>query len=436
MNDHSTFRKVIVLTLVLCNINALLVRGQVTESWTVLPNSPQSQNRFDDIYFVTDSLGWAVNDKGEIYNTTDAGNNWQMQLSGGGYFRSVEFLNKDTGFAGNLNSGLYKTVNGGQEWHNIIDSLPVQVDGICGMSHVGNTIYACGIFASPAYVLKSTDAGVTWTFSDLSNYADALVDCYFISKDTGFVCGSGALSYGLGIILKTEDGGSTWQLKASTLSGYYVWKLDFVTNQLAYASIESDGLVDSAAILKTIDGGNTWQKLNVTVNFNEMQGIGFLNDTLGWCGGWTGGMWQTSDGGITWEHIAVGNGFNRYFRITPTLIYAAGGLLHVYKPTEITSVIDYLSSNDSMPHRLLLNIPNPFSNTTTIRFELSVITRVRIEVFDPKGMRVCDEKPGFLSKGIHEYNFDFSNLPSGEYVVLLKTNERMLSQKIICQKGN
>ena len=144
-------------------------------TWTLLPNAPETPDRFDDIYFITDSTGWAVNSQGKIYKTTDAGSNWMLQLAVNVYFRSVEFLNADTGFAGTLDGKFFKTTDGGNLWYNFEDSLPLQVDGICGMSHVGNTIYACGIWSTPAYVLKSVDAGTTWSVINLSAYAGAAV---------------------------------------------------------------------------------------------------------------------------------------------------------------------------------------------------------------------------------------------------------------------
>src|SRR5580765_856765 len=78
-------------------------------TWSFLQNSPYTPDRFDDIYFISDSTGWAVNTQGKIYKTTDAGNSWNLQYHANVYFRSVEFLNKDTGFAGTLNGKFLRT---------------------------------------------------------------------------------------------------------------------------------------------------------------------------------------------------------------------------------------------------------------------------------------------------------------------------------------
>lgn len=401
-------------------------------SWTLLPNSPFTPDRFDDIYFISDSTGWAVNSIGKIYRTDDAGNSWTQQYHANVYFRSVEFLNADTGFAGTLDGKLLRTTDGGQSWLHVENAFPQQVDGICGMSHVGNIIYACGIWSTPAYVLKSTDAGTTWTFIDLSAYAGAAVDCWFFSADTGFVSGSSGY-FGDGIVLKTTDGGVTWQVKKTVDLGNYVWKMDFLNHNLGYASVEDAFSQDSSTFLKTLDGGETWQQMNVCENNIDMEGLGFLNDTLGWCGGWSSGMWETKDGGLSWNYLNVGSNFNRYFKVNDQLMYVSGKEIYVYQADGIPTSISYSPLPVSMPHTLFPVLPNPFSNSASVKFELDKTTRVVIEIYGSHGM-VYQEKDGFISSGLHEKNLDLSKLAAGDYVLVLKTNERFISQKISCQR--
>lgn len=403
-----------------------------TGTWTLLPNSPPTPDRFDDIYFVTDSTGWAVNSQGKIYKTTDAGNSWVLQLSANVYFRAVEFLNADTGFAGTLNGKFFKTVNGGDLWYNIQDSLPQQIDGICGMSHVGNTIYACGIWSTPAYVLKSTDAGTTWTMINLSAYAGAAVDCWFLSADTGFVSGSSAF-YGDGIILKTTDGGQTWQLKKETDPGNYVWKFDFLNHQLGYASVEDVNSQHPSTFLKTTDGGETWEQSVVCPNNIDMEGIGFLNDTLGWCGGWSTGMWETTNGGANWNYLDIGSNFNRYYRLSNQLMYLAGKEIYKYQLEGFPTGDPAPVAASAMPHTLLPVVPNPFSKSITMKFILDRTTRVVIEVYGSAGM-TYQQRLGFVNEGSHEEELDLSRLSAGDYVLVLKTNERFISQQISCQR--
>jgi hypothetical protein len=59
---------VMLIFIMITNASTLLAQP----GWELLPNSPHS-DRFDDIYFVSDSVGVAVNSIGKIYKTTDAG---------------------------------------------------------------------------------------------------------------------------------------------------------------------------------------------------------------------------------------------------------------------------------------------------------------------------------------------------------------------------
>ena len=51
-----------------------LLTGQ-TGTWIELPNAPVV-TRFNDIQFLNENLGWAVNGWGQIYHTPDGGDSW------------------------------------------------------------------------------------------------------------------------------------------------------------------------------------------------------------------------------------------------------------------------------------------------------------------------------------------------------------------------
>ncbi|MBK7497575.1 MAG: hypothetical protein IPI19_00335 [Ignavibacteriales bacterium] len=61
------------------------------------------------------------------------------------------------------------------------------------------------------------------------------------------------------------------------------------------------------------------------------------------------------------------------------------------------------------------NHPNPFNPTTTIKFQLPVDANVRIELFNSIGQKVSELLNSDLSGGVHEVNFEGSNLSSGIY---------------------
>ena len=193
--------------------------------WSTL-NIP-SAGRYDDVFFIDDKTGWAAGGNSyEIYNTTDGGNTWSLQTNTGKYLRSIEFATPTLGFCGSLDSSFYKTTDGGKTWTDIAQTINPIPPGICGLSApTENVIYGCGIWSSPAFVIKSADGGNTWQTFDLSAYASALVEIDFINTDTGYVCGMANPTKDGGIILYTENGGTTWTVKHKTnVWNDYIWK--------------------------------------------------------------------------------------------------------------------------------------------------------------------------------------------------------------------
>ena len=66
-----------------------------TGSWVALPNAPVV-TRFNDIQFLNESKGWAVNGWGQIYHTADGGETWAMQFEQpNSHFRSVGFFDSE-----------------------------------------------------------------------------------------------------------------------------------------------------------------------------------------------------------------------------------------------------------------------------------------------------------------------------------------------------
>jgi hypothetical protein len=109
--------------------------------------------------------GWAVGWSGEIFVTTNGGNSWDLQYKNGhSQFVDVAFTDLNTGWAvaSHFNDTIWMTTNGGTTWQTNV--LPY----------------------------KTFWRGVS-----------------FHSPDTGWVSGGSA---GFGIILRTNNGGQSWEL--------------------------------------------------------------------------------------------------------------------------------------------------------------------------------------------------------------------------------
>ena len=403
-------------------------------TWQPAPNifsNPNGQ-RFDDVFFLNENLGWAANGfYARIYKTTDGGLNWTEQLNenniaGNYYFRNIEFLNEDIGFIGTLNGTFFKTTDGGSNWTEVTNISP-NPNAICGLDAVGSsTIYGCGAYFNPAHIIKSTDSGDTWTFIDMSAYANALVEVLFLDELTGFAAGRDSNG---GIILKTTDGGLTWtQIYNTNISGEYVWKLQTLdsNSNIVFGAVSSV-TPNNGKLIKSVDGGANWQSLESVET--DIQAVGFITENHGWMGGHTTGFYETLDGGLTWNNLNVGNNLNRIFIINTTTAYASGTT--VYKYTEDTLGVEDLSQNDNQ--HLDINIhENPVETNLefTVNFESN--DNILIELYSIDGKFIRQLTRDIINYPIlKNYNFNVSDLASGTYFINFHNNSGRSSLKFI-----
>jgi hypothetical protein len=161
----------------------------------------------------------------------------------------------------------------------------------------------------------------------MADHAAALIDVHFFNGDNGFVVGGRSTTGSVKrtdlrpVVLETQDGGQTWVDRVADLDlplGEWGWKLHFIDRQRGFVSLEN---FTDGAILSTVDGGMTWQRLpiNDSQGNQNLEGVGFLNDQVGWVGGWgdadfmTGSTSGTVDGGRTWTDANdVGSFINRF----------------------------------------------------------------------------------------------------------------------------
>ena len=78
---------------------------------------------------------------------------------------------------------------------------------------------------------------------------------------------------------------------------------------------------------------------------------------------------------------------------------------------------------DRVSYALHQNFPNPFSERTTVRFDVPEPVYVKLAVFDTGGRHVYDLVDHVVVKGSHSVNWDSSDLANGVYFIRLQTEE-------------
>jgi photosystem II stability/assembly factor-like uncharacterized protein len=400
-----------------------LLTSAAQEGWTLLDPTIFG-SRMDDVYFINQDTGWLTASP-NIMKTTDGGQTWATQLTTNqNYLRCIEFLDDQVGFCGTLDGNFLKTTNGGETWMDIAPDIPGNAPGICGLSHVGmDYVYGCGIWSFPAYFVKSADGGNTWSYHDMSEHGEALIDPLFFHRDSGFVTGQDTSG---GMILFTADGGDTWEEVHNTgVPGEYVWKIQMLTRDTLFASVENFGSIGT--ILVSHDGGKNWMTKTFPYSGN-IQAIGFLDGSKGWVGGYFDGFHETLDGGETWQNIGIGNTLNRIFVLSPQLAYASGA--NVYKftgppppsatrpPSPIRKDLDWrVMTSESGDH-------------AKVQIQLARVDNLTLGLYSLEGRLLQMIYNGRLPAGMHDFEAALGHLPAGLYLIGLQINEGLSARKV------
>jgi photosystem II stability/assembly factor-like uncharacterized protein len=160
------------------------------------------------ILFVNASLGFAVNNYGELCRTTDAGNKWVVQTKWDyrGAAR-IFFVNDMVGYVFTIRE-IYKTKNGGETWDKFEYDTPLCTGIYFTNENIGWSLAFVPtnsvIINSPIY--KTTDGGRNWIFVD-SLKDSYLNDISFFDNKTGIILGTTK-------IFMTTDGGNNWEVAA------------------------------------------------------------------------------------------------------------------------------------------------------------------------------------------------------------------------------
>jgi photosystem II stability/assembly factor-like uncharacterized protein len=250
--------------------------------------------------FIDSTRGWTVGIKGTVIRTGDGGKTWVKQESGTEKnLFSVSFVDDQHGWAVGEFGTIIHTANGGESWESQFKGFDKVLNGVCFVDR--NHGWVVGEFGT---ILHTSDGGEQWeaqtceaieTEQDMFSFdwmpMPALYEVYFKNKDAGWIVGMD------GIILMTENGGTTWRklesncdipLYSITMQGKRGW---VVGNRGYY--------------LVSLDGGETWEVRDGVIKTRFwLRDIAFSDENNGWIVGARGTLARTTDGGMSWELIS------------------------------------------------------------------------------------------------------------------------------------
>ena len=142
-------------------------------------------------------------------------------------------------------------------------------------------------FASAQYEWQQINSPVTDNFSSV----------YFSDSMNGWIVSE------TGSIISTSNAGATWQ--TLQFPNWHLSSILFTDEEHGFIVGWEMLMADSSLILRTTDGGNTWQEI-IHVCVNRFNDVHFASDNFGWVVGSKEDLnknciYFTNDGGLSWS---------------------------------------------------------------------------------------------------------------------------------------
>jgi photosystem II stability/assembly factor-like uncharacterized protein len=226
---------------------------------------------------------------------------WRVQnpLPTESFLLAVEPVTNNTVFAGGLGGTLLKSTDAGKTW--TVRKLP----GLDNIRSIDFSDPLSGWLLDSEHVYRTADGGVNWTEVSIQTEVDMSVYSLLALKRFGsivylFLKPQTAVSEELinakSVVLKSTDDGRTWKHLAQEIRGKMLCAFS-LNEEVAFLYAEEKANVDESftTFYKTSDGGETWSKRRFP-QANWTPGVYFLNSNTGFVG-----KYRTTDSGATWE---------------------------------------------------------------------------------------------------------------------------------------
>ena len=272
------------------------------------------------IYFLNANEGWALEENGQLWATTNNGKDWQKKAllteeSPAFWSNQLIFADKDVGWLIGAFT-VWMTQDGGNSWTMTYPKGQLGYDTIQGqpmnISVVNSDIVWLGF--NNGGLLKTIDRGKTWEQTNSPAKID--IDAIFaFSAEECFVSGRGE-KRGL---FHTTDGGKTWKnvLPPEISRNLGINSISFIDKKngwavgLNFVTNLDNPETDIDVLLKTIDGGKSWRKVETNIKENSsLTRVKFTDQNNGWITGETT-IYHSRDGGISWIRIFEVEDYNK-----------------------------------------------------------------------------------------------------------------------------
>jgi photosystem II stability/assembly factor-like uncharacterized protein len=158
---------------------------------------------------------------------------------------------------------------------------------------VAITIFAIAAMCAPISALGQMPTGAAgWRWQRGTPQGNGLSAAHFVNSTRGWVVG------GYGTIIRTTNGGKSWQHQSSGTVGSLI-DVDFVDSSHGWACS------DDGTVLRTTNSGVTWTPYAVPGPTLSIYAVDFASTMTGYCGNSAGTVFKSINGGQSWTTLAA-----------------------------------------------------------------------------------------------------------------------------------
>ncbi|MFA7288174.1 MAG: YCF48-related protein [Melioribacteraceae bacterium] len=304
----------------------LLFSGTLTAQKLIYPDIPR--DKINDMKFLSDSVGYFINNGGSIYRTADGGTTWKLQNHfQNNWLLKMRFLDDKIGFISSsvynymIPRKFYYTIDGGLNWSsneldfiNVLDFLPLSNQKILKCDDRGNikildnfygdwkTVYEMPTFINATEeFLYEVPKGYIKKLEKLNDGRILAVGNYLEYFNSGKITDS------LSFIFQSKDMGASWDT---------LWMgLNKLINCMAFADSNIGWIAGDNVIYKTTNGGKDWkpQSPDAKIAYVAMQIVAIDSLNVFIMPDYSGFYFQTNDGGLSWQMKEENFDYNNRF---------------------------------------------------------------------------------------------------------------------------
>ena len=358
-----------------------------------------------------------------VFLSTDNGTSWNKVGNNG--LTNLHVLSLAVSgqnlFAGTLNDGgVFLSTNNGTNWTLVNTGLPNY--DILTLAVSGTNLFAG---TNGRGIFRSTDNGTSWTPADSSFPVGIKLEASRISalavKGTNLFAGAG------GFVFLSANNGTSWTQSNIVPGGGEV-------DALAISGTNLFAGLGGSVYLSTNNGAN-WTSSNIVPSGDAVYALAISGTNL-FAGTYNNfGVYLSTDNGTSWAHVNNGQAIapvNTLMVSGTNLIAGLAGQGIWRRPLSdfgSSSVTHFTPSSNSVT-----SFPNPFSQSTSIKFSSSNPTFTQVSIHNLLGSEVARLFSGELDGGEHSFTWDARGMPPGMYICIIRASGRTEELPVMLMK--